>query len=209
MPPGSHSPGDQSRECISMSVLKILVIPGSLRTGSHNLKLAMAAAHELAQSGANVTRISLGDYPLPIYDGDLQARSGVPKPAVNLKRMMGSHHGVVIVTPEYNSSVPPLVKNTIDWITRVQDPHEARGQVFRERPFAIAAASEGRLGGTRALGALRLILSACHATVVPNQLALSFADQAYDDMDRLKKEADIEALKALVRQLIDVSQHMM
>jgi len=192
-----------------MSVPKILVIPGSLRSGSHNAKLAMAAAHEFAQAGADVTRISLGDFPLPIYDGDLQAKSGVPKNAVNLKRMMGAHHGVLIVTPEYNSSVPPLVKNTIDWITRVQDPHEARGQVFREKPFAIAAASEGRLGGTRALAALRLILSACNATVVPNQLALSFADQAYDDMDRLKKEADIEALKALVRQLIEISQHMM
>ena len=72
-----------------------------------------------------------------------------------------------------------------------------------------AAASENRLGGTRALAALRLILSACGATVVPNQLALSFADEAYDDMDRLKKEADIEAMKAMVRQLIDVSQHMM
>jgi chromate reductase, NAD(P)H dehydrogenase (quinone) len=192
-----------------MSALKILVIPGSLRSGSHNAKLAMAAAHEFAQAGADVTRISLADFPLPIYDGDLQARSGVPTNAVNLKRMMGSHHGVLIVTPEYNSSVPPLVKNTIDWVTRVQDPHESRGQVFRERPFAIAAASEGRLGGTRALAALRLILSACHATVVPNQLALSFADQAYDDMDRLRKEADIEALKALVKQLIEVSQHMM
>jgi chromate reductase, NAD(P)H dehydrogenase (quinone) len=192
-----------------MAVLKILVIPGSLRSGSHNAKLAMAAAYELAQAGADVTRISLADYPLPIYDGDLQAKSGVPKNAVNLKRMMGAHHGVLIVTPEYNSSVPPLVKNTLDWITRVQDPHETRGQVFREKPFAIAAASEGRLGGTRALAALRLILSACHATVVPNQLALSFADQAYDDMDRLKKAADIEAMQALVRQLIEVSQQMM
>jgi chromate reductase, NAD(P)H dehydrogenase (quinone) len=192
-----------------MAAPKILVIPGSLRSGSHNVKLAMAAAYEFAQAGVDVTRISLGDYPLPIYDGDLQAKSGVPKNAVNLKRMMGAHHGVVIVTPEYNSSIPALVKNTIDWITRVQDPHESRGQVFREKPFAIAAASEGRLGGTRALAALRLILSACRATVVPNQLALSFADQAYDDMDRLKKEADIEALKALVTQLIEVSQRMM
>jgi chromate reductase len=192
-----------------MSALKILVIPGSLRTGSLNAKLAAVAAHEFAISGAEVTRISLGDFPLPIYDGDLQTKSGVPKHAVNLKRMMGAHHGVLIVTPEYNSSVPPLVKNTIDWVTRVQDAHETRGQVFRERPFAIAAASQGRLGGTRCLAALRLILSACHATVIPNQLALSFADQAYDDMDRLKQPADIEALNALVRQLIDVSQHMM
>jgi NAD(P)H-dependent FMN reductase len=192
-----------------MSALKILVIPGSLRTGSLNAKLAAVAAHELVQMGAEVTRLSLSDFPLPIYDGDLQAKSGVPKHAINLKRMIGAHHGVLIVTPEYNSSVPALVKNTIDWVSRVQDTHETRGQVFRERMFAIAAASGGRLGGTRALAALRLILSACHATVIPSQLALSFADEAYDEMERLKHSADIEALKALVRQLIDLSQRMM
>ena len=192
-----------------MSALKILVIPGSLRTGSLNARLAATAAYELAQAGVDVTRISLGDFPLPIYDGDLQTKSGVPKHAVNLKRMIGVHHGVLVVTPEYNSSVPPLVKNAIDWVTRVQDAHETRGQVFRERAFAIAAASESRLGGTRALAALRLILSACRATVIPNQLALSFAGEAYDDMDRLKHPADIEALQALVRQLVEVSQRMM
>jgi chromate reductase, NAD(P)H dehydrogenase (quinone) len=192
-----------------MSVLKILVIPGSLRTGSHNAKLAAAAAYEFALAGVDVTRISLADFPLPIYDGDLQAKSGVPRHAVNLKRMIASHHGVLVVTPEYNSSVPPLLKNTIDWVSRVQDPHEARGEVFFGRPFAIAAASENRLGGSRALQALRLILSACRALVIPNQLALSFADQAYDEMDRLRKEADIEAMKALVGQLIELSQKTM
>jgi chromate reductase, NAD(P)H dehydrogenase (quinone) len=192
-----------------MSALKILVIPGSLRSGSLNARLAAVAAHEIALAGAEVTRISLSDFPLPIYDGDLQAKSGVPKNAVNLKRMIGVHHGVLIVTPEYNSSVPALVKNTIDWISRVQDAHETRGQVFRDRAFAIAAASGSRLGGTRALSALRLILTACHASVIPNQLALSFADEAYDDNERLKHSTDGEALKALVRQLIDFSQRMM
>ena len=192
-----------------MSTLKILVIPGSLRSGSLNARLAATAAYEFAQAGVEVTRISLADFPLPIYDGDLQARSGVPKNAVNLKRMIGAHHGVLIVTPEYNASVPPLVKNAIDWVTRVQDARESRGQVFRERAFAIAAASESRLGGARALAALRLILSACQAMVIPNQIALSFAAEAYDDMDRLKRPADIEAMGALVRQLIDVSQRMM
>src|SRR5882724_11277788 len=175
-----------------MPALKILVIPGSLRTGSLNARLAAVAAYQFAQAGAEVTRLSLADFPLPIYDGDLQSKSGVPKNAVNLKRMMGAHHGVLIVTPEYNSSVPALVKNTIDWVSRVQDAHETRGQVFRERLFAIASASGGRLGGARALAALRLILTACHATVVPNQLALSFAEGAYDDKDRLKHAPDIE-----------------
>ncbi|WP_342708713.1 NAD(P)H-dependent oxidoreductase [Bradyrhizobium sp. B124] len=192
-----------------MSALKILVIPGSLRSGSLNAKLAAVLAQELAQLGADVTRISLGDFPLPIYDGDFQAKSGVPQHAVNLKRMIGAHHGVLIVTPEYNSSVPALVKNTIDWVSRVQDPHETRGQVFHGRAFALAAASGNRLGGTRALAALRLILTACHAAVIPNQLALSFAEHAYDDMDRLKHQADIDTMRALVRQLIDHSQRMM
>src|SRR5271167_859566 len=141
-----------------MSALKILVIPGSLRTGSLNARLAAAAAYQFTQAGADVTRISLGDFPLPIYDGDLQAKSGVPKHAINLKRLMATHHGVLVVTPEYNSSIPALLKNAIDWVSRVQDPQESRGQVFRERAFAIAAASENRLGGARALMALRLIL---------------------------------------------------
>ncbi|MBU6462634.1 MAG: NAD(P)H-dependent oxidoreductase [Bradyrhizobium sp.] len=192
-----------------MSALKILVIPGSLRTGSLNAKLAATIAAEFAQAGVDVTRISLTDFPLPIYDGDLQAKSGVPKSAINLKRMMSSHQGVLIVTPEYNASIPSLLKNAIDWVSRVQDPHETRRQVFRERPFAIASASAGRLGGVRALMALRLILTACQAPVIPNQLALSFANEAYDDMDRLKLAADIEALKALVRQLIEFSQRTM
>jgi chromate reductase len=188
---------------------KILVIPGSLRTGSLNAKLAASIAVELAQAGSEVTRISLADFPMPIYDGDLQAKSGVPKTALNLKRMMSSHHGVLIVTPEYNASIPSLLKNAIDWVSRVQDPHEARGEVFRNRAFAIASASGGRLGGSRALMALRLILTACQAPVIPNQLSLPFADEAYDDMDRLRHPADIEAQKALVRQLIEISQHMM
>ena len=192
-----------------MSALKILVIPGSLRTGSLNAKLAATIAAELVLAGAEVTRISLSDFPLPIYDGDLQAKSGVPKHAINLKRLMATHHGVLIVTPEYNSSVPALLKNAIDWVSRVQELHETRGQVFRERAFAIAAASGGRLGGPRALSALRLILAACQAPVIPNQLALSFAAEAYDDMDRLAHPADIEALKTLVRQLIEFSQRMM
>jgi chromate reductase, NAD(P)H dehydrogenase (quinone) len=192
-----------------MPAPRILIIPGSLRTGSHNAKLAAVAAYEFAQAGVEVSRISLADFPLPIYDGDLQAKSGVPKHAVNLKRMMGAHQGVLLVTPEYNASVPPLLKNAIDWISRVQDPHEARGEVFRGRAFAIASASQSRVGGARALGALRLILTACHANVIASQFALAFAHEAYDDMDRLKNQADVDGLKELVRQLIDISQRMM
>lgn len=190
-----------------MSALKILVIPGSLRNGSLNARLAAVAIDELVRADVEVTLLSLGDFPLPIYDGDLET-SGVPKHAVNLKRMIGAHHGVLLVTPEYNSSLPPLLKNAIDWVSRVQDAHETRGEVFRGRPFAIAAASGGRLGGNRCLQALRLVLSACRALVIPNQLALSFANDAYDETDRLKHAADKEVLSAMVRQLVDVAQQM-
>ena len=97
-----------------MPAPKILVIPGSLRSGSINARLAAVAAKEFVRADVEVTCISLADFPLPIYDGDLQARSGVPRSAINLKQMIGSHHGILIVTPEYNASLPPLLKNAID-----------------------------------------------------------------------------------------------
>jgi len=193
-----------------MPALKILVIPGSLRTGSLNARLAAVVVKELALADVDVTLISLADFPLPIYDGDLEAKSGVPKIAVDLKRMIGAHHGVFIVTPEYNSSVPPLVKNTIDWVTRVKERNETLGQVFRERAFALGAASDGKFGGLRVLMALRQILTlGTGATVIPTQIALSHADKAFDDMGALKNESDANLLRATVRQLIDVSQRMM
>lgn len=191
-----------------MSSLKILVIPGSLRSGSHNVRLAAAAMAEFVQADVEVTRISLGDFPLPIYDGDLEASSGVPKHAIDLKRMIGVHHGVLLVSPEYNSAPPPLLKNAIDWVTRVRERDEPPGHVLRGRPFALASASTGRFGGARSLMMLRLILSGCRATVIPTQLSLSFADQAYDDRDRLKHSADRDMLHAMVGQLIDVAQQM-
>ena len=193
-----------------MAALKILVIPGSLRTGSFNARLAAVVVKELALLDVDVTLISLADYPLPIYDGDLEVKSGVPANAVNLKRMIGAHHGVFIITPEYNSSVPPLLKNAIDWVTRVRDRNETFGQVFRERAFAIGAASDGKFGGLRVLMALRQILAlGCGATVIPKQIALSFADQAFDEMDRLKDSSDAEMLRGTLRQLIEAAQQTM
>ena len=184
---------------------KLLGISGSLRRGSYNSAL-LRAATKLMPPEATLEVASIRGIPLYDYDVEVQ---GMPAIVTTLKEAIVAVDGVLLVTPEYNSSVPPLVKNTIDWITRVQDANEPGGQGFREKPFAIAAASESRLGGSRALSALRLILSACQATVIPSQLALSFADQAYDDMDRLKNPSDIEAMRALVRQLIEVSQRTM
>lgn len=193
-----------------MAVLKILVIPGSVRTGSFNVQLAAAITRELVQSDADVTRISLGDFPLPIYDGGIEATQGVPQSAIDLKRMIGVHHGIVIVTPEYNASTPPLLKNAIDWVSRVRERGEPPLAVFHRRVFAVASASAGQFGGLRALMALRQVLAlGCGATVIPQQLALSGAHQAFDDMDRLKDEPDARALQAMARGLIDAAQRMM
>ncbi len=193
-----------------MSAIKILVIPGSIRTGSFNVRLAAAATKEFALAGADVSRLSLADYPLPIYDADLEAQSGVPKIAVDLKRMIGAHHGIFFVTPEYNASVPPLLKNAIDWVSRVRERNDTPLEVFHDRAFAIGAASTGKFGGLRALMALRQILTlGCGATVIPQQFALSAADQAFDDDEQLKDTRDANGLRALVRQLIDVAQQMM
>src|SRR5688572_23783585 len=100
--------------------VKILVIPGSLRTGSYNVRLAALAVKELTLADADVTRISLADYPLPLYDADLLLKAGPPDNAVKLKQMMMVHQGVFIASPEYNASITPLLKNTIDWISRVR-----------------------------------------------------------------------------------------
>lgn len=193
-----------------MPVLKILIIPGSVRSGSVNVRLAAAIARELAAAHVDVTRLSLADHVLPLYDGDVEYRSGVPREAVNLKRLIGLQHGAVFVGPEYNASVSPLLKNAIDWISRVRERSEDRGDVFRKRAFAIASASKKAGGGLHGLIALRQALTlGCGAHVIPAQLAVANADEAFGELDDLKNEADAENLRLMTAQLIDVAQRMM
>ena len=103
---------------------KILVIPGSLRAQSCNWRLAALVCKELTLADADVTRISLVDYPLPIYDADVAEESDPPQNALRLKQMMSAHHGVFLASPEYNASLAPLVKNMIDWISVVRERGE-------------------------------------------------------------------------------------
>ncbi len=185
-----------------MSAPKILVIPGSLRSGSHNARLAALATKELTLAEAEVTRISLEDYPLPLFDADLAA-SGPPQAAAQLKRMLMAHQGVFITSPEYSASVSPLLKNAIDWISRVRDGGEPTYAAFKNRVFALGSASSGTGGGIRSLMALRQILElGCGALVIPEQVAVPRAEQAFDDMDNLKDESLAAALTASLRRLI-------
>src|SRR3954452_20841994 len=119
-----------------MSSPKILVIPGSLRTGSFNVKLAALATKELALAAADVTRISLADYPLPIYDADV-AKAELPQNAIRLKQLVGNHGSVFIPSQEYNASIAPLLKNAIDWISVVRARDEPQLSTFQNRAFSL------------------------------------------------------------------------
>jgi len=194
---------------IAMTRPKILVFAGSIRTGSHNTRLAALATRLLALEEAEPTRISLQDFPLPLYDGDLEARSGPPARAVDLKRLMMQHAGVFIATGEYNASVTPLLKNTIDWISRVREGTEAPLAAFRNRVFALGAASPGTLGGYRGLMAVRQALElGCGATVLPEQVAVRDAANAFDAADGLHDQRTAEALRALLRRLVDAARYL-
>jgi chromate reductase len=188
---------------------KILVIPGSLRAASHNTRLAALAAKELALADAEVTRVSLADYPLPLFDAEMTAEIGPPQHAVQLQRMLETHQGVFITSPEYSASVTPLVKNTIDWLSRSRGRGEPTYAAFRNRVFGLGAASSGPGGGVRSLLALRQILElGCGALVIPEQITVANAAEAFDDMDNLRDQSDAAALKAMARRLVDLARGM-
>jgi chromate reductase, NAD(P)H dehydrogenase (quinone) len=192
-----------------MPTPKILIIPSSLRTGSHNARLAALAAKELILAEGEVTRISLEDYPLPLFDADLAAASGMPASALRLKAMLMAHQGVFITSPEYSASVTPLLKNAIDWVSRVREGSEPTYIAFKNRVFAIGAASAGASGGLRSLIALRQILElGCGALVIPEQVSVPRAEQAFDERDNLKDEALAASLKTMARRLVELAAVM-
>jgi chromate reductase len=188
---------------------KILVFAGSIRTGSFNARLAGLAVKELALLNADVIRISLADYPLPLYDGDAEAAAGPPQNAVKLKRLFGIHHGIFIASPEYNASITPLLKNTLDWISRVREAPEPPLAAYKQRVFALGAASNGTHGGYRSLIALRHVLElGCGAMVLPDQIAVRDAATAFDDMDNLRDETNANRLRTVLGQLVDAAHQL-
>jgi len=192
-----------------MPIPKILVLAGSIRTGSFNARLAALAAKEIARAEGDVTRISLVDYPLPLYDGDLETRGGPPENAVKLKRMFCAHQGVFIATPEYNASVTPLLKNAIDWVSRVRENKEPPLAAYRQRVFALGAASNGTYGGMRSIMAMRHVLElGCGALVIPEQIAVREAAHAFDEDDELKDERSAQLLRNLAGRLVELASQI-
>jgi chromate reductase len=157
-----------------------------------------------------VTLISLADYPMPLYDGNDERTVGPPANAHRLKQMIMAHHGVFIASPEYSASVTPLLKNAIDWVSRVRDRGEPTYTAFKGRAFAISAASSGPAGGLRSLIALRQILElGCGALVIPEQVAIPQAEQAFDDMDNIVDIRIADQLRAQLTRLMEMTRLLM
>jgi NAD(P)H-dependent FMN reductase len=189
-----------------MPAPKILVVPGCVRTGSDIDRLAALAAKELTLADAEVTRISLADYPMPLHDPNLDAAGGVPPNAVKLRRMIAAHPGVFLATPELNASIPPVLVNALAWTSRVRERGDSPHGPFYGRVFALGAATRDSTGGIRALMALRQVLEiGCGGLVLPEQIAVPDAAQAFDDMDNLKDERSAELLRAMARWLVELT----
>ena len=187
--------------------VKILVTAGSIRTGSFNARLAAAATKELSLLDAEVTRVSLADYPMPIYDGDLEAKSGPPENAIKLKRHFMASHGIFIASPEYNASVTPLLKNALDWVSRVREGAEPPLAAYKNRVFAIGGASPGPFGGMRSHMALRQVLEiGCGALVIPDYITVREAASAFDDKDALHDERSAKQLRNMMERLVDAAK---
>ncbi|HEY9879953.1 MAG TPA: NAD(P)H-dependent oxidoreductase [Leptolyngbyaceae cyanobacterium] len=175
-----------------MATPKLLAFAGSLRRDSLNKKLIKVAAEGAKNAGAEITYIDLKDYPLPIYDQDLEDESGIPENATKLKELMKTHHGFLIASPEYNGSVTAALKNLIDWVSRPSPGEPPLGLVaFRDKTAVIMAASPGGLGGLRGLGQLRTILEGLGVLVIPDQKAVPGAMKAFDENGQLV-DADLQ-----------------
>lgn len=182
---------------------KILVFAGSIRSGAYSGKTADVAWKELAQQGAEVTRISLADYPLPIMDQDLEAEKGVPENAYKLARLLAAHDGVLIATPEYNGGMPPLLKNAIDWISRVRTDNGKRLQPFPGKVIAICSSSDGHWGGIRSAAHLRQVLSHIQTEVIAPQCSVPNAGEAFDEDGAFREERLRKSMQRVCRTLIE------
>lgn len=185
-----------------------VVLAGSLRKGSFNKKLAKAAIDPIEKAGGKALYVDLADYQMPLYDADLEAESGLPDKAKELKKLLAASNGILIASPEYNGSITGVLKNTIDWLSRQEDDNEPPLAAFKGKVAALASASPGALGGLRGLVHVRAILGNIGVLVMPSQLAISKAYQAFDDGGALKDEAEIEKLSTLVTELVATARKL-
>jgi NAD(P)H-dependent FMN reductase len=167
---------------------RILVFAGSIRSDAFSGKTADAATKELALQGADVTRISLADYPLPIMDQDLEQERGIPENALKLGRLFAAHDGFLIASPEYNASIPPLLKNTLDWISRIKNDRGKPLRPYAGKVVGLCSSSDGNFAGVRGLYHLRAVLMNLQVDIITPQCCVPRAQEAFDEEGRFKEE---------------------
>ncbi len=187
-----------------MSQPKILAFAGSMRKDSFNKKLVKVAAEAARAAGAEVTVIDLKDFVLPVYDGDLESASGLPENAKKLKKLFLEHQGLLISSPEYNASIPGGLKNMIDWVSRTESKEEKPLACFEKKTAAILSASPGALGGMRGLVPLRALLGNIGVLVLPGQLCVGKAHEAFDEKGALKDAKQDAAVKKIASDLVQM-----
>lgn len=190
--------------------VKVLCIAGSARAQSLNKKLARAAAAAIGAAGGEANFADLAEFPMPLYDGDAEAAAGPPEAARRLASLIAGHGGLFIASPEYNASIPPLLKNSLDWVSRIRDSGIAdlpTGiDVVRSRVIALGAASPGGTGGMRGLIAVRYTLEmGFGALVLPDQVLVPRAGQAFGDDGALADKDANDRLQALAARLVQVA----
>jgi len=188
-----------------MTTPRFLVFAASTREGSFNKRLADFISRKLTHNGAQVTPLDLRDYPLPLYDGDLEARSGVPVEGERLHALFCGHDGIFIASPEYNANVTPLLANVLAWISRVTE-HGGMAAAFGHPVFALGSASPGGFGGYRGLMALRQSLELqLGARVLPTMVSIGAAHEAFDNAGELSADSSRRMADRVIRQLLDAT----
>jgi chromate reductase, NAD(P)H dehydrogenase (quinone) len=183
---------------------KLLVVAGSTRTGSFTKQLARAATALAAAAGHAATFVDLRDYPMPLYDGDLEDAQGLPDGAVRLRALVRQHQALLVVTPEYNASLPAVLKNTLDWLSRPY-AKEPNVSAFTGAVAAVMAASPGALGGMRALVHLRQVLMNLGTLVITEQFALGGAATAFAADGSFVDGKQAAAVQKIVQRLLQVA----
>ncbi|MFL6463295.1 MAG: NADPH-dependent FMN reductase [Bryobacteraceae bacterium] len=175
---------------------KILAFAGSARVDSLNKKLVKVAAAGAQRLGAKVTFIDLRDYPIPIYDGDLEVGTGVPDKALELRRLLLDHDGFLIACPEYNGSITPLLKNVIDWTSRPINGEDGLAP-FRNKLAVLMSASPGGYGGLRGFAQVKTILGNMGVIVLPDQLAVGKANEVFAPNGHMINQKQRESVETL------------
>jgi chromate reductase, NAD(P)H dehydrogenase (quinone) len=188
-------------------VARILVFAGSARRESLNKRLARVAEQAARDAGGEVTYLDLDDYPMPVYHGDLEAQQGMPENALKVRSLFMGHDALLIASPENNQSISALLKNVIDWLSRdIGDGKGANSGLapYRGKVAGIMNATPGPYGGVRHLYHLRQVLSGLGVIVLPSQVQLARADQAFEVTGALKDERAANAVKSLAKSLVEI-----